>query len=143
MHTLAGRWPLLRYPLQRRRVSRALRTIPLGQADVAAFGERSDYVQDVLAHDADAPRWAGVSHRHRVAEVTVPVTSIGGWFDIFLPGQLRDFRILQEAGRPARLTVGPWTHVTQDGEPLREAIPFALAHARGEQRRRGTRCGCS
>ena len=42
--------------------------------------------------------------------MTVPVSAIARWYDIFLPGQLRDFRILQEKGRPARLTVGPWTH---------------------------------
>jgi len=123
---------MLRQPFQARRTARALWTLPLNRADVAAFGERSAYIQDILAHDADAPRWHGLSHTDRVARVGVPVSSIGGWYDIFLPGQLRDFRILQEAGRPARLTIGPWTHVRQDGEPLREAIPFALAHARGE-----------
>ncbi len=79
------------------------------------------------------PRWAGIDHRHRVAAVTVPVSSIGGWYDIFLPGQLRDFQILQEAGRPARLTVGPWTHTTMDAAGHREALEFGLAHARGEQ----------
>jgi uncharacterized protein len=68
-----------------------------------------------------------------VAQVSVPVSSIGGWYDIFLPGQLRDFRVLQEAGRRPRLTVGPWTHISVDGTPLREAIEFGLACARGQQ----------
>jgi putative CocE/NonD family hydrolase len=63
----------------------------------------------------------------------VPVFSIGGWYDIFLPGQLRDFNILQDAGRAPRLMVGPWTHLDSDGLPIRESIEFALAHARGEQ----------
>ena len=62
----------------------------------------------------------------------MPVSSVGGWYDIFLPGQLRDFQALQQAGRPARLTVGPWTHIDQDPAPLREALGFGLAHARGE-----------
>jgi putative CocE/NonD family hydrolase len=68
-----------------------------------------------------------------VAEVSVPVSSIGGWYDIFLPGQLRDFQILQQAGRPARLTVGPWTHTSGDGTAINEAVEFGLAHARGER----------
>ena len=123
----------LRGLAQARRTRRALSTLPLGQADVAATGRRLDYVQDIIACDADDPRWAGIDHRHRVAEVSVPVSSIGGWYDIFLPGQLRDFQILQEAGRPARLTIGPWTHISLDGTPLREAIEFGLAHARGQQ----------
>jgi putative CocE/NonD family hydrolase len=127
------RWAVLRALASSRRTRRAMSTVPLGQADVAAIGHRSDYIQDILDCDADAPRWAGIDHRHRVAEVSVPVSSIGGWYDIFLPGQLRDFRILQEAGRPARLTVGPWSHISRDGTPLREAIEFGLAYARGEQ----------
>jgi putative CocE/NonD family hydrolase len=67
-----------------------------------------------------------------VSEVTVPVSSIGGWYDIFLPGQLRDFMALQAAGRPARLTIGPWTHLSMDGAMMREAIEFGLACAHGE-----------
>lgn len=112
---------------------RAMATLPLGRADVAAIGHRSQYIQDILARDADDPYWAALDHSDRVASVTVPVSSIGGWYDIFLPGQLRDFRALQQAGRPARLTVGPWTHQSQDVMPIREAIGFGLAHARGEE----------
>jgi putative CocE/NonD family hydrolase len=126
-------WAMLRQPAQARRTRRALHTLPLDQADVAAVGHRSDYIQGILAHDADDPHWAGFDHRHRVAEVTVPVSSIGGWYDIFLPGQLRDFRILQEAGRPARLTIGPWTHLDMNDTAIREAVEFGLAHARGEE----------
>jgi putative CocE/NonD family hydrolase len=127
------RFALLRQLLGGRRKRRALFTLPLGESDVVATGHRVDYIQDILAHDADSTRWAGLDHQDRVAQVTVPTSSIGGWYDIFLPGQLRDFRMLQEAGRPARLTVGPWTHITLDPTPMREAIDFGLAHARGEQ----------
>ena len=126
-------WALLRQLLHERKVRRALTTLPLDRADVAALGHRDGYLQDILAHDAEHERWAGIDHRHRVAGVSVPVSSIGGWYDIFLPGQIRDFQILQEAGRPARLTIGPWTHLSGDGTPIREAIAFGLAHARGEE----------
>ena len=124
---------LLRMASQPRRVARALRTIPLSAADTAAAGRRVGYIQDMLAHDGDDPYWAPLDHRDEVAKVTIPVSSVGGWYDIFLPGQLRDFSVLQSLGRPARLTVGPWTHVTLDGTPLREAVEFGLAHARGEE----------
>jgi uncharacterized protein len=125
------RFALLRQLVGGRRKRRALASLPLARAAAAITGHDVDYVRDILTHDADAPRWAGLSHRDRLAEVTVPVSSIGGWYDIFLPGQLRDFEILQEAGRPARLTVGPWTHLTPDTTPVREALEFGLAHARG------------
>ncbi|MFJ3776104.1 CocE/NonD family hydrolase [Streptomyces sp. NPDC090075] len=117
--------------LRIRRTSRALRTLPLRDADLAATGHHIGYAQDVLLHPADAPRWAGVDHRHRVGRVKVPVSSVAGWYDIFLPGQLRDFRILQEAGVPARLTVGPWVHQALTGVPFREAVEFGLPYARG------------
>ena len=110
---------------------RALATLPLRDADVAAIGRRSGYIQDILACDAGDPRWTGIDHRDRVSAVTVPVSSIGGWYDIFLPGQLRDFAALQAAGRPARLTVGPWTHTSVHNTPLTEALEFGLACARG------------
>jgi putative CocE/NonD family hydrolase len=127
------RFALPRMLVQDRRNARALASLPLRDADVAAAGHRVDYIQDILAHDADHTRWEGFDHRHRVAQTSVPVSSIGGWYDIFLPGQLRDFRALQDAGRPARLTVGPWTHLTDDGTAVREAVEFGLAHARGEE----------
>ena len=135
--TLVGtqerRLAILRQPAQTRKTARALWTLPLNRADVAAIGEPSAYIQDILAHDADAPRWAELDHRDRVAAVGVPVSSIGGWYDIFLPGQLRDFEILQAAGGPARLTVGPWTHAEFTGAPVAEALEYGLAYARGEQ----------
>jgi uncharacterized protein len=118
-----------------RTVRSALRVLPLGHADVAAIGHRSDYIQDVLAHDAAAPRWTGIDHSHRVADVTVPVSSIAGWYDIFLPGQLRDYQILQNAGRPARLTVGPWTHTSPGAiqAAMAETLTFGLAYARAAE----------
>ncbi len=77
---------LLRQPFQRRKLARALWTLPLRDSDVVALGHRSQYIQDVLAHDADDPYWQRLDHSRRVANVTVPVSSIGGWYDIFLAG---------------------------------------------------------
>jgi uncharacterized protein len=129
------RWAMPRMVLTTRKARRALHTLPLNQADVAAIGRRSDYVQDILAHDAGTPRWAGIDHSERVADCTVPVSSIGGWYDIFLPGQLRDFQALQAAGRSARLMIGPWSHTSPGSWPVaaHEMLEFGLAHARGEQ----------
>src|SRR4029077_15093398 len=87
--TREQRWAALRMTLRRRRLRRAMSTLPLNRADVVAIGGCSAYIQDILAFDAGAPRWDGIDHSARVAEVAVPVSSIGGWYDIFLPGQLR------------------------------------------------------
>jgi putative CocE/NonD family hydrolase len=133
---LAGqerRLGVLRGLMEAGKTRRAMSTLPLGEADVAAIGRRSDYIQDILRHDADDPYWAAIDHRRRVAETTVPVSSVGGWYDVFLPGQLRDFSVLQQAGRSARLTVGPWTHLSMDGITMREVLEFGLACARGAE----------
>jgi putative CocE/NonD family hydrolase len=130
------RFAMPRALLQGKKVQRALRTLPLNQADSAAMGHRDDYIQNILAHDADAPFWQALDHRRRVADVQIPVSSVGGWYDIFLPGQLRDYRVLQDAGRsPIRLTVGPWSHISMGvGQTAAaEALDFGLALARGEE----------
>jgi hypothetical protein len=52
------------------------------------------------------------------------------------PGQLRDFQVLQENGRTARLTIGPWPHEAFPaigGLSTREALDFALPLTRDEQ----------
>ncbi|WP_284748251.1 CocE/NonD family hydrolase [Amycolatopsis sp. RTGN1] len=116
-----------------RKKQRALETLPLNRADIAATGQSVGYIQDILRHEADSPRWDGLDHSHRVPNVTVPVSSVGGWFDLFLPGQLRDFRALQASSPHPRLTIGPWTHVTSDATPIREALTFGLALARGQR----------
>jgi putative CocE/NonD family hydrolase len=66
--------------------------------------------------------------------VAVPVSSIAGWYDIFLPGQLRDYQALRSAGHLARLTVGPWSHTSRDASiaSVQETLQFGLALARGE-----------
>jgi putative CocE/NonD family hydrolase len=130
------RFATLRQRLGAKKVQTALSTLPLNRADLAAMGDRSEYIQNILAHDRDDPFWAPADHRERVAQVSVPVSSIGGWYDVFLPGQLRDFRTLQENGHSARLTIGPWPHEAFGaigGLSTREALDFALPLARGEQ----------
>ncbi|MER6092277.1 CocE/NonD family hydrolase [Streptomyces bluensis] len=130
------RFAMPRAMLGAKKVQRALHTMPLNQADTVAIGHRYDYVQNILDHDADAPFWQGLDHRHRVADIHLPVSSVAGWHDIFLPGQLRDYRVLQDAGRsPLRLTVGPWAHTSMGvGEAaFGEALGFGLALAKGEE----------
>jgi putative CocE/NonD family hydrolase len=130
------RFAALRQRLGAKKTRAALSTLPLAEADVAALGRRCDYIQNILAHDRDDPFWAAADHRETVAQVSVPVSSIGGWYDVFLPGQLRDFQVLQDRGRTARLTIGPWPHdafPAIGGLSTREVLEFALPLARGER----------
>src|SRR5690349_15141267 len=58
---------------------------------------------------------------------------ITGWYDIFLPWQLRNYAQLVAAGRPPRLTVGPWGHVSggMDGPAVAETVSFLKEHLAG------------
>ncbi|HEX4832554.1 MAG TPA: CocE/NonD family hydrolase [Trebonia sp.] len=124
---------MLRQMTSTNRNIKAMSALPLRDGDVMAAGHRIGYVQDILAHDSSSPYWQPLDHRGRVAATTVPVSSVAGWYDIFLPGQLRDFRALQAAGRPARLTVGPWHHMNSADHGTRETLAFGLPLARGEE----------
>ncbi|MCD0445047.1 CocE/NonD family hydrolase [Glycomyces sp. A-F 0318] len=65
-------------------------------------------------------------------DIRVPASLVGGWYDASLPGQVRDFEALQEAGRHARLTIGPWTHDDAVGAAVSESLEFSLPLARGQ-----------
>ncbi|MEV0643476.1 CocE/NonD family hydrolase [Streptomyces sp. NPDC050619] len=133
----AGRrpWAMPRFLLGARRRRRAETVLPLSDAGHAALGHRSDVIQNFLAHDSDSPFWAGGDLSHQVSDVTIPASLIGGWFDVFLHGQLRDYTRLEAAGRRPRLTIGPWAH--SDGPMMKamvmETVEFGLAHAQGTE----------
>jgi putative CocE/NonD family hydrolase len=96
------------------RAGRALTTVadtlPLRDADKAGVGRRIGYYHDWLAHNHPGdPWWDAVDFSRDVSRVP-PASLLGGWYDIFLPSQVLDYCSLVEAGRTARLTVGPWTH---------------------------------
>jgi putative CocE/NonD family hydrolase len=75
-----------------------------------------------------------MDHAHRLATLPAPVLMIGGWYDIFLPWQLRDYAALRNAGATPYLTIGPWTHGSGGllATSVRESIDWLRAHLRGE-----------
>nr|WP_200303374.1 CocE/NonD family hydrolase [Streptomyces adelaidensis] len=125
----------LRQFLETGKVRKAMRTLPLNAADTAVLGYPSPYFQNVLDHDDESPFWKVVDRSDQVKDIAVPVSTVGGWYDIFLPGQLRDYRALPDAGRTARVTIGPWAHISMGvgGAAAAEALDFALPLTRGEQ----------
>jgi uncharacterized protein len=104
----------------------ALSGRPLAELDTLAAGAPVPFFQDLLRHSAtDGPYWQRRDHSHSVGHVTVPVSLLGGWYDVFLPWQLQDYVRLRAAGRNPQLTIGPWFHA--DARLLRVASEDALA----------------
>jgi uncharacterized protein len=122
------------------RLARALRHLPLGEADEVATGARIAFFRAWVGQAAarlrgDHQYWQPRGHRHRVPAVTAQVLMIGGWQDIFLPWQLRDYRALRDAGARPRLIIGPWTHGSAGlfAATVRHGLDWLITHLRGER----------
>jgi len=57
---------------------------------------------------------------------TPPILMVGGWYDLHVNGQIRDFSKLHSAGRHVRLVIGPWHHESMGitGYILREGFAW-------------------
>jgi hypothetical protein len=123
---LRGR-EVLRSQLRARKIlGAAASVLPLSRSDTAATGQAAPFFQDWLTYEAPGDVWwDGIHFGRRLAKIP-PATLVGGWYDIFLPSQVADFEALRAAGRPARLTIGPWTHASPrgTGEAIRDALDW-------------------
>jgi hypothetical protein len=118
---------------QGRRLSAALAHLPLAEVDRLAVGKRVQHFQDWLVHeDPEDPWWRQVDWSRDLEAVDAPVALVAGWYDLFTPEQLRDYRRLREAGKTVRLVVGPWRHVDLGTitAALREALGWFDIHLR-------------
>ncbi len=126
---------LLRQGLARRRLAPVLNRLPLGDLDQAATGHRASYWQDWLAHSQPGdPYWIPRSYSGSVPAVTAPVSFVGGWHDIFLPGMLADYAALAKAGHEPYLLIGPWRHTDQQviSASVRDTLAWLRAHLLGD-----------
>lgn len=109
-----GALGVLPNPLQRARVQRALRKVPLQAADIDVAGAPVAFWRDFAEHSGPFDDfWDGIDHDAVDLTRLPPVNMVTGWWDLFVPLQLRDYAAIRAAGVTARLTVGPWLH----GEP--------------------------
>ncbi|MFI7530253.1 CocE/NonD family hydrolase [Nocardia salmonicida] len=69
-------------------------------------------VRRALADPANADG-ATIAGKH--SSVEVAALNSGGWFDIFLQGTLDNHSAMAALGKPTRLIVGPWSHLTKSG----------------------------
>ncbi len=101
----------LRLAARRRELDRALNALPLATGDRAASGRTIGWYQDWLANPSpDTEYWRQQSHRDAIDKLTMPVSMLTGWHDLFLPWMLRDYAVLVAAGNAPELTIGPWSH---------------------------------
>ena len=88
---------------------------PIAEMPGMSEPEVAPFWADWTAHRADTGYW----QRWRISDahprMAVPALHIGGWFDIFLAGTLRNFQGMAAAGAaPQKLLIGPWAHTNYD-----------------------------
>ncbi|MCZ6888969.1 MAG: CocE/NonD family hydrolase [Gammaproteobacteria bacterium] len=67
---------------------------------------------DWIHHDSRSDYWEATRHSADFARFEIPMLHVGGWFDIFTLGTIRNYRGLNEAANaPQHLLMGPWAHV--------------------------------
>src|ERR1700744_5189347 len=94
----------------RRALVPAFDHLPLLDADIAATGHPVGFYHDWITHEPGDPYWAPTDFRPILRDLGVPVTMISGWYQIFLPQMLADYRQLRAGGQEVRLRVGAWDH---------------------------------
>lgn len=93
----------------------ALRTLPVGS--IAAFDSGvSPYFNEWLDRPDRDAFWDNVSIEGAHSRVRVPAFNLGGWYDLFIRGTLRNFAGMRSNGATPiardgqKLLVGPWSH---------------------------------
>jgi hypothetical protein len=134
--TQERRLAFLRQALAERRLKAIMNQLPLRDLDRLATGLPVPYYQEWLTGNAPGDAyWRGRSFASTLDRVTAPVSMVGGWFDFFLPLQLRDYAALRAGGHEPYLTIGPWRHADQEamGAWVSESLAWLRAHLLGDR----------
>jgi putative CocE/NonD family hydrolase len=139
VHQVATQEKRLAY-LRQARAGRKLKAImnqlPLRDLDRLATGGPVPYYQEWLARSAPGDGyWQGRGFAATLDRVTARVSMVGGWYDFFLPLQLRDYAALRASGHEPYLTIGPWRHADQAalGTWITESLAWLRAHLAGDR----------
>ncbi len=123
----------------RRQLDQALNTLPVNLIDSRTIGEAWPFYQDVIDRLEDDERWDPWNRSVDVPRVRIPASFVAGWYDAFLVDQLDDYVALRAAGTPARLTIGPWTHMSfgTSVASIQDTLDWGGIHAgrRGDENR--------
>src|SRR5258708_15860294 len=128
---------LLLYGQRTRRLERAYGDWPLGEAGGLGGEQAAEPFQEQLLHGPEDDYWKPVDFSARLGEVKAPAYLMGGWYDIFLDWQLKDYQALRRAGKQPYLLVGPWTHTSSRnaGMIMRATLAWLDTHVKGKRER--------
>ncbi len=120
-----------------RKLQPAFTHLPLCDVDSLVMGKKVQFWQDWIEHIEPGDEWwESIDHSGKVAEVTAPVSFVGGWYDAFLPWMMKDYITLKKAGRKPYLMIGPWPHMSMNmmfKEGITEPIAWLKAQILGDR----------
>ncbi len=82
------------------------------------LAELSPFYDEWLSHPLHGDFWDALKIDTHYSELDVASLNIGGWYDIFLGGTIRNYMGMRDEGKTARsrngshLLIGPWEHMT-------------------------------
>jgi len=120
-NNLAQRFSGEEYARRKGVLEQALKELPHWQSQLPLFPNPlleglNEWYDDYLLHPDDGPfwwQWNIAQHQH---EIETPMVHLGGWFDIFIAGTLKNYMGIKAHARTPdtrkaqRLLVGPWIH---------------------------------
>jgi len=77
------------------------------------------YFYDWIDHPSFDRFWEEISIEDHHSEISTPALNVGGWYDIFLGGTIRNYTGMttngatKDAREGQRLVIGPWAHATR------------------------------
>lgn len=84
--------------------------LPLRTADLSATGQVLPAWRTALDHPSRDDFWKRTSIRERIGRVSIPVLTLGGWFDEYVASDLDAFSRLAKNGQQVEGWIGPWSH---------------------------------
>jgi putative CocE/NonD family hydrolase len=118
-----------------RKTAKASMVLPLVEADIAAVGKVVPFwrrwFRESIGNDVF---WEAIDHRHRLTVATPPVHFMSGWYDFMVDQLLSDYQRLVDVGHQPFLTVGTWTHISDElqRDNLRETLLWMRAKLLGD-----------
>jgi putative CocE/NonD family hydrolase len=123
---------VLQVKVQNKMLAPGFAHLPLDTADEVVLGKKVPFYQDWVQHfeHEDDPYFQSVNLKPVIADLPQAVHLIGGWYDLFLPGLLDDYRVMRAAGKRPYLTIHNWHHydLAKQMLTIREALAWFDAH---------------
>jgi len=91
--------------------------LPLNEYPPLSSNDHGRFFFDWLSHPTDDEYWRRWSIDEDYSRIDVPALHIGGWYDIFVQGTVKNFGALrqsvgsEQARLAQKLLVGPWYHI--------------------------------